>query len=131
MPATIYLSVTPHIQPTHTFWGEYGKRRPDRFVGPEGYDTEIDRSVSDGEIIDTYVEALGAVAKAAQTAIARRHFAGRLKEAMAEGEPVDIETTRSALWDSVSGLYQCVAELADVWNDLAARSAEAGSLRRF
>ena len=31
-PMTMYLSVTPHIQPTHTFWNEDGTKKPPRFI---------------------------------------------------------------------------------------------------
>jgi quercetin dioxygenase-like cupin family protein len=125
-PAIMYLSVTPHIQPTHTFWDDQGHRRPHHFFGPEAFNTKIDASVSDGEVVDRYVEALGAVVNAGQTAsVAHRDLAGRLKVAIAEGNAADIEGARNALWDSVSGLYELVAELSDVWNDVAARSVEA------
>ena len=30
-PMIMYLSVTPHIQPTHTFWAADGRRLPHRF----------------------------------------------------------------------------------------------------
>jgi hypothetical protein len=127
-PAIMYLSVTPHIQPTHTYWDNQGNRKPHRFAGPEVYDSTIDASVSDVKVVDRYVEALAAAVEAGQTAaVAHEDLAGRLKVAMAEGNAVDIERTRNALWDSVSGLYQLVAELSDIWNDVAARSVEAGS----
>ena len=31
-PVTMYLSVTPHVQPTHSFWDEDGHRLPHRFA---------------------------------------------------------------------------------------------------
>ena len=30
-PMTMYLSVTPHIEPTHTFWDEQGEKLPPRY----------------------------------------------------------------------------------------------------
>jgi quercetin dioxygenase-like cupin family protein len=126
-PAIMYLSVTPHIQPTHTFWDGQGNRKPHRFFGPEAFDTKTDASVSDGEVVDRYVEALDAVVGAGQTAsVAHMDLAARLKMAMAAGNGADIENARNALWDSVSDVYGLVAELADIWNDVAARSVEAG-----
>ena len=38
---TMYLSVTPHIQPTHTMW-RGGDRMPHRFVPASAYDQETD-----------------------------------------------------------------------------------------
>ena len=40
-PMTMYLSVTPHIQPTHTMWND-GQRLPHRFAPPSAYDEEVD-----------------------------------------------------------------------------------------
>ena len=37
-PMTMYLSVTPHIQPTHTMWTPEGDRMPHRFAPSSGYD---------------------------------------------------------------------------------------------
>ena len=126
-PVIMYLSVTPHIQPTHTMWDEHGNRRPHRFVGPESYDTEIERSVTNDQVVDSYVDALGATAEAAQKAAAAgADVTRRLKTAMDEGDSAAIEEARNVLWDSVSPVYERVAEMADIWNDLAAKTVEAG-----
>ena len=39
-PMTMYLSVTPHIQPTHTTWTEDGQRMPFRFAPSANYDVD-------------------------------------------------------------------------------------------
>ena len=39
-PTTMYLSVTPHVQPTHTFWDDAGRRLPHRFAPSSNYDVE-------------------------------------------------------------------------------------------
>ena len=41
-PMTMYLSVTPHIQPTHTMWTPEGERMPHRFASSTAYDVETD-----------------------------------------------------------------------------------------
>jgi quercetin dioxygenase-like cupin family protein len=125
-PAIIYLSVTPHLQPTHTFWDESGRRRPHRFVVPGEYDTHVDRSVPDDHVVDRYVDALGATLEAAQDTAGSADFAQRLKVAMERGDGAAIEEARNALWDVASSVYERVAEMADIWNDVAARSMEAG-----
>jgi quercetin dioxygenase-like cupin family protein len=128
-PVIMYLSVTPHIQPTHTMWDERGNRRPHRFVGSESYDTGIERSVTDDQVVDSYLYALAATAEAAQKAAAAgADVTRRLKTAMDEGDSGAIEEARNVLWDSVSPVYERVAEMADIWNDLAARSVEAGQI---
>ena len=123
-PMFMYLSVSPHIQPTHTKWDEHGNRQPHRFVGRESYDATIDRSVPNARVVDSYVEALGATAAAAQAAAAETEVASRIKAAMDEGDSARMEESRGLLWDSAASVYERVAEMADIWNDLAARTVE-------
>ena len=47
-PMIMYLSVTPHIQPTHTIWTEDGQRLPHRFVPSSAYDVETDTATPFG-----------------------------------------------------------------------------------
>lgn len=126
-PMIMYLSVTPHIQPTHTYMDEHGNRRPPRFVGSDSYDTGIEPSVTNDQVVDSYVGALGATADAAQRAAADgAELTRRIKTAMDEGDSAAIEEARSASWDSVSPVYERVVEMAEIWNELAARSVDAG-----
>ncbi len=126
-PMIMYLSVTPHIQPTHTYVDEHGNRRPHRFMGPETYDTKNERSVTNDQVADSYLDALGEMTEAARKAAAAgADITRRLKTAMEEGDGAAIEEARNALWDSVSPVYEREAEMAGIWNDLAARTVEAG-----
>jgi len=85
-PAIIYLSVAPHLQPTHTFWDESGRCRPHHFVVPGEYDTHVDRSVPDDHVVDRYMVALGATLEAAQATASSTDAAQRLKTAMERGD---------------------------------------------
>ena len=38
-PVIMYLSVTPHIQPTHTSWTDGGEKDPPRFMPNTAYDS--------------------------------------------------------------------------------------------
>jgi len=125
-PAIIYLSVTPHLQPTHTFWDEPGRRRPHRFVAPGEYDTHVERSVPDDQVVDRYMDALGAMLEAAQATAGGAAAAQKLKTAMERGDGDAIEQARNDLWNAAFPVYERVAAMADIWNDVAARSVEAG-----
>jgi quercetin dioxygenase-like cupin family protein len=125
-PAVIYLSVTPHLQPTHTFWDEPGRRRPHPFVAPGEYDTHVDRSTPDDQVLDRYVDAVGAMLEAAQATTGSADAAQKLKAAMERGDGAAIEEARNDLWDSAFPVYERVAAMAEIWNDVAARSVEAG-----
>src|SRR5215207_5818358 len=41
-PMTMYLSVTPHVEPTHTLWDERGNKRPPHY----GRSTQTERATS-------------------------------------------------------------------------------------
>ena len=56
-PVIMYLSVTPHIQPTHTMWNEDGTKQPPRFVLNTGYDVEPDRETPTDELLDQQLAA--------------------------------------------------------------------------
>ena len=120
-PAIYYLSVTPHVQPTHTFWDELGGRHHHYSHGPGYYDKNVERSVPNEHVVDRYVDALGATSEAAQAAAGSADVARRLKAAMERGDGAAIEEARNALWDSASPIYERVAAMADIWNDVAAR----------
>src|SRR5438045_3423308 len=56
-PMTMYLSVTPHIQPTHTARTPEGDRLPHHYAPASAYDVEVDRSVSTDALVDRHVAA--------------------------------------------------------------------------
>ena len=55
-PVYMYLSVTPHIQPTHTMYGEDQNRLPPLFRPSSDYDTETDSTAPVQELVDQHVE---------------------------------------------------------------------------
>jgi len=62
----MYLSVTPHIHPTHMALGGEGQRLSPRFAPSSTYDVSPDMSVSIEELIDRHLESIEGVAEAAQ-----------------------------------------------------------------
>ena len=56
-PMTMYLSVTPHIQPTHTMWTPDGERMPHRFASSTAYDVETDTTTPFDELLDSLTSA--------------------------------------------------------------------------
>ena len=123
-PMTMYLSVTPHIQPTHTGRTEEGGRRPLRFAPLSAYDVEADESMSAAELIDRDIEAAQTLARAAQVAAdTQRAMGTQLKAALAAGDSQAAEDTRAAMWKPLLETFQGAYELADVWNELASRVA--------
>ena len=123
-PMTMYLSVTPHIQPTHTFWDEQGRRLPNRFSSSAAYDMETDTTTLFPRLMDRLVKATRDVADAAGGAA---YIAGQqsatIAGAVADGNATESAASRDATWDALIRVFRTSAELADLWNDVAARVA--------
>ncbi len=121
-PMTMYLSVTPHVQPTHTFWNEDGSKQPPRFAPHSAYDVEIDTSVSCEELLTQQVEAAQIVASAAQAAAnVQAQQAAAYRQAIAQNDHAAAIAARSAMWDAISELHSQLFALDDIWNELAPR----------
>jgi quercetin dioxygenase-like cupin family protein len=118
--ATIYLSVTPHIAPTHTHWDADGNKRPPR------YDTVQDGwqpSPATAELVDRQLAAVRALAEAAAAALAaHERTAAELKRAIAAGDPEAARPSVDAMWEGISQTFQRASAMADVWNELAPRA---------
>lgn len=124
-PMTMYLSVTPHIQPTHTMRTENGERLPHNFMPSSGYDVEADMSMSTEELIERHVDAAQAVAHAAQAgARIQREMGTKLKEAISRGDNQAAGNARRAMWEGLFTMFSKTYELANFWNELAPRATE-------
>ena len=122
VPMIMYLSVTPHIQPTHTMWAD-GKRLPHRFVSNSNYGVETDVSAAVGELISRHVKAAQDVADAAGAAAKKQEsLQQKLETAIANGDEETAKSTRDEMWDALFPTYVKAYELADIWNDLAPRA---------
>jgi quercetin dioxygenase-like cupin family protein len=124
-PMTMYLSVTPHVQPTHTFWNEDGTKQPPRFAPHSAYDVEVDTSVTVHELLTNQIAAAQVVAVAAQNAAKiQAEQADTYKHALARGDTAAAAAARSAMWDAISDLHTRLFALDNIWNELAPRMVE-------
>jgi len=115
-PMTMYLSVTPHIQPTHTMWSADGNRMPHRFTPSSAYDIEADTSTPLPELMQRLAEATRAVSDAAGGALAREE-----STTIKEGDAAAPEA-RAEIWDGLAEVFRRSAELAELWNEIAPRA---------
>ena len=121
-PMTMYLSVTPHIYPTHTPRTEEGERLPHNFALPRAYDVEPDMQVSVAELVARQIDAAQLLEELTRTCAAVQQEMGtQLKAALAEGDADAATAARKAMWEAIYPVYKAVAELGDVWNALAPR----------
>ncbi len=102
-PGAIYLSVAPHVEPTHTFYDEHGSCLPPRYgvwrEAGEGDDAPAQRPRE--ELLRTY------------RAEAQR-LAERAQAAAATGSDATDD-----LWATLSPLLEQVRQLERTWNELA------------
>ncbi len=121
-PMTMYLSVTPHIHPTHTPRSEDGERLPHNFTPARAYDVEPDMQVSVAELIARQVQAAQLLEELTQTCAAvQQEMGNQLKTALAEGDADTAVAARKAMWEALYPVYKATAELGDAWNALAPR----------
>ena len=124
-PMTLYLSVTPHIQPTHTRFDQDGQRLPPGFSSPTGYGVQPDLSVPVEELVERQVQKAEAVAQAAQTnADVQRAMAVKLKKAIDEGDEEAAIEARNAMWEAIYTVFKQIYSFGDAWNELAPRATE-------
>ncbi len=126
-PMTMYLSVTPHIEPTHTFWDDQGNRLPPRY----GSATVNERAAHPAppapvtELIERHQSAARSlVAVAEETAKAQESGATALATALAVGDAAAAKTAADAMSDTLARAFAAVRELGVTWNEIAATLAD-------
>ena len=118
--ATIYLSVTPHIAPTHTWWNEDGTRKPHR------YDTVTDvwtDAPATTDMVDAQVAAARKLAAAAGECLAvHEQVAADLKAALTAEDRAGARAAIDAMWERIFPTFQAAFAMASTWNELAPRA---------
>lgn len=123
---TMYLSVTPHIDPTHTWWDENGAKLPPRYGGS----TQSEREAMDaqsapppiGELSAAHESAAAEAAEAAQAAHAAQLVGiNSLREALTQDDSEAAEAAVDEMWDALYRSFSATRELAATWNALAPR----------
>lgn len=120
-PVIIYLSVTPHIQPTHTSWVDEGTKAPLHFNSSGAWDIPNDQTTPINELVESQqqaADALMAVVESAYQVQCKQLplLAGSNKEAALEA--------RDKIWKAIYPMFQQMYELADSWNSVTYRTAD-------
>ena len=124
-PVYMYLSVTPHVQPTHTGRDADGTRHPTRFVASSSYDVVTDKSTPIDELIDDVTAKAESLADSARKgAETSRQLGAQLKDALSNGDAEEAVHLREALWERLRQTHRDLYALSDRWNDLAPRAGK-------
>ena len=124
-PMTMYLSVTPHVEPTHTHYDQAtGERLPPRYNPPTAFDqADTLAGVPTADLADRHLAAARELAEVARAA-AERQAAGVAALRAAGDDPAAIKAAMDGIWEEVYATYQALNALARAWNDLAPRAAQ-------
>ena len=124
-PVYMYLSVTPHVQPTHTGRDADGTRHPTRFVASSSYDVVTDESTPIDELIDDVTAKAESLADSAlKGAETSRQLGAQLKDALRNEDAEEAVQLREALWERLRQTHRDLYALSDSWNDLAPRAGK-------
>jgi hypothetical protein len=126
-PMTMYLSVTPHLEPTHTFWDDHGRKLPPRYGVPTAAERAKEPPSTEplAGLADRHVAAARALAEvAAGNAAAQEAGAAAVKRALAAGDPAAAKSAVDAMWQRISQMYTRLQALELVWNELTVRASE-------
>ncbi len=97
-PMTMYLSVTPHIHPTHTPRTVDGERVPHNFAPASAYDVEPDMQVPVSELVTRQIQAVQQLAELTQTCVAVQEEMGhQFRTAVAENDEQAATAARQAM----------------------------------
>jgi quercetin dioxygenase-like cupin family protein len=125
-PMTLYLSVTPHVEPTHTQWErEGGTKLPYRYGGA----TRAEREAAPGRdpipvLLERYLAASEALAGAARAnAEAQRTAAEDLRRAVAASDRAAAHAAVDAMTAAFETMYGALQACERAWNDLAPAAA--------
>jgi quercetin dioxygenase-like cupin family protein len=129
-PMTMYLSVTPHLEPTHTFWDDHGRRLPARYGVPTAAERAQQPPPTEPlpDLLDRHLAAARAVAAAATAGAAVvESGTAALSRAVAARDPGAAESALDAMRQHISGTYTRLQALESAWNDVTVRVSEPGA----
>ena len=123
---TMYLSVTPHIEPTHTWWTKDGLKLEPRYGGS----TKAERAMRDAsgapviaDLAEAHVEAVEHAAERAMKAVdIQRSGQARLLVALREQDRAAAKVAIDDMWAELYQAFSAVRDMAGTWNELAARA---------
>jgi quercetin dioxygenase-like cupin family protein len=124
-PTIMYLSVTPHVQPTHTGRTDDDAKMPPQFSPNTNYNVEQDMGVPMRDLVGRLQAAADDVAAAAEANVAAQAAQGQaLLDALAAGDGAGATAARDAMWELVYTLHKQLYAFDDIWNEAAPRMGQ-------
>jgi mannose-6-phosphate isomerase-like protein (cupin superfamily) len=123
-PGVIYLSVTPHVEPTHTFYDAHGVQLPPRYgvwraAGGDDDDEPDAARRSTAELLAAYAAAATTLAELASTNAATISSA----PVPLSSDAVQVKALVDSLWPGTRTLLEATSAMEAAWNALALKAA--------
>ena len=126
-PMTLYLSVTPHIEPTHTQWDrEGGTQLPYRYGGSTRAEREARGAPGEPPevLLERHLAASSALALSARVnAETQEKTAADLRAALQSQDAAAAHAAIDEMWRSLREMYARLQHLDLAWNELAPAAA--------
>jgi quercetin dioxygenase-like cupin family protein len=126
-PMTLFLTVTPHLEPTHTFWTADGEKLPPVYGSwtPGGHADQTPPPDPLPALAARSAAATRALAEAIATQAAAQEAAiAMLERAVAADDHAGAKSVVDDLWESMRATCQRFHDLAYAWNELALRTGQ-------
>lgn len=121
-PAILYLSVSPHIEPTHSFWGEGGEKLPPRYGGATARE-RAQRGEPSSPLPELAAQQEEATRRLADHVSAAAEATIPLLRSLGDAsDPGDRKETVDQIWSRLYPVFKATSELAAIWNELAAEA---------
>lgn len=122
-PTIMFLSVTPHVQPTHTGRTETDEKMPPMFSPNANYNVDQDMNLPMATLLEQQRQAAAEVVTSAQNNLAAQEaLAGDLLAALEKGDNAAAVAARNAMWDAVYTLHKSLYAFDSIWNEAAPRA---------
>jgi quercetin dioxygenase-like cupin family protein len=125
-PMTMFLTVTPHLEPTHTFWDEQGNKLPPVYAQSTRNERLAagDPSGTIADLTQRFLQTAESLAAVASThATAQQANIPQLDATLADGGDA-CKQALDAVWYALAEIYEPFRDLETTWNALAARVAD-------
>ncbi|MCY4113448.1 MAG: cupin domain-containing protein [Chloroflexi bacterium] len=124
-PVIMYLSVTPHVEPTHTMYAEDGSRLPPKYghaTSEERAEHDPSAGISTADLALEHFRASRELARLARETAAR-HAArtAEIEQLSTTGDDAGAKAIVDAMWPDTYATLSAVARVEVAWNELAAR----------
>lgn len=122
-PCVVYLSVTPHVEPTHTRYDEAYRTIPPEYGTWRGKAGDPQPEITTADLAKRYADAAHRLAELARV---NAETAGSRLEALVaaerDGDQTALKAEMDALWVSLRDVLRQVSTLESDWNAAAPRA---------